>query len=103
VAHDAGHDRLNQILIRNLKKGEEAMCLSLGWLENLLIWAIVIVAAIAIVKLFLPRLLGALGEAGALVMAVLNILLWAAVAVFVIIIVFDLLGCLLGWPSLRHY
>jgi hypothetical protein len=79
------------------------MCLSLGWLENLLIWAIVIIAAIAIVKLFLPRLLGALGEAGALVMAVLNIVIWAAVAVFLIIIVFDLLGCLLGWPSLRRY
>ena len=46
------------------------MCFSLGWLEQLLIW-IVIVAA-------------------------LNIVMWAVICIFVIYICFDLISCLGG-------
>lgn len=71
-------------------------CLSLSFVENLLIWLVILGAVIAIVKLLLPNLLGQLGTPGTLVFQMLNILLWVAVAIFVIVIAFDLLSCLVG-------
>ncbi len=72
------------------------MCLSLGWIEQLLIWAIIIGAAIAIVKLVLPNFVDAW------IIAVLDIVVKAAIAIFVVIVVFELLACLVGFPMLRH-
>ncbi len=71
-------------------------CLSLNFIENVLIWLVVFGAVFAIVKLLLPLVLGQLGAAASLVFQIVNILLWVVVAVFIIIIVFDLLSCLLG-------
>lgn len=76
-------------------------CFSLGWLENLLIWLVVIGAVFALVRLILPLALGPLGTAGTMVSQALNIIIWALVAIAVIILVFDLLSCLVGVPRLR--
>lgn len=73
-------------------------CISLGWLQNLLIWLVVIGAVIALVKLLLPLAVGPLGAAGTTVARALNIVIWATVAVAVIVLVFDLLACLVGIP-----
>lgn len=74
-------------------------CLSLGWVENLLIWLVVIGAVIALVRLVLPLALGPLGTVGSTVSGALNIIIWALVAIAVIVLVFDLLSCLIGMPA----
>lgn len=76
-------------------------CLNLGWLEQLLIWLVVIAAVVAIVRLLLPIVIGPLGVAGATVTHIMNILIWAIVAIAVIVLVFDLLTCALGVPHAR--
>jgi hypothetical protein len=76
-------------------------CFTLGWLEQLLIWLVVIGAAIALVKLLIPLVVGPLGVAGATIVNALNIIIWAVVAIAVIVLVFDLLSCLVGVPRVR--
>jgi hypothetical protein len=75
------------------------MCFSLGWLQQFLIWCVIVGAVIAILQLFIPWVLaqaGALGGAMNTVLAVVRIIVWAIIVIFVIYIVFDLLSCLLG-------
>lgn len=77
-------------------------CLSLAWIQQLLIWLVVIVAIVAIIKIVVPWLTSIVG--GTLpgpVWQILQIILWAVVAIAVIIIVFDLISCILGVPRLR--
>ncbi len=69
-------------------------CFSLGYLEQLLVWLIIVGAIIAIIRLVVPWVLAQVGIP--LVGAVLNIILWAIICIFVIYIVFALLGCLGG-------
>lgn len=69
-------------------------CFSLGMIENLLIWAVVIGAFFAVVKLLLPHVLGPLGVAGGLIVQILTIILWAVILIFIIVLAFDLLSCL---------
>jgi hypothetical protein len=76
-------------------------CLSLGFIEQLLVWLIVIGAVIAIVRLLVPFALGPLGQPGSTLLAALNIIIWAIVAIAIVIIVFDLLACVIGMPRLR--
>jgi hypothetical protein len=71
-------------------------CISLGFIENILIWLVVLGAILALVNLLLPLVLGPLGGAGATIVAALRIVVWAIVCIFVIIVVFDLASCLLG-------
>jgi hypothetical protein len=72
------------------------MCFSLGWLEQLLIWLIVICAIIAVVRLLLPLAMAPFP----IVIQILNIIMYAVIAIAVVILIFDLLGCLLGFPRL---
>lgn len=72
------------------------MCFSLAWVEHILIWLVIVVAIVLVVKVFLPRLLAALGEGGNMIMAVINIILWAIVVIAAIIVGFELLSCLVG-------
>jgi branched-subunit amino acid transport protein AzlD len=76
------------------------MCFSLGWIESLLIWLVVVCAVVAVIKLLLPYAFAQLGNPGALVVQVLNIVMWAVVLIFVIYIAFDLLACLVGFPRM---
>jgi hypothetical protein len=72
-------------------------CFSLGMLEQLLIWLVIICAVIAIIKLLLiPLVLSPMGQPGAIIIQVVNIIVWVIVAIAIIYIVFDLLQCAIG-------
>ena len=72
------------------------MCFSLPWLEALLIWIVVVCAIVGILKLLLPFILTQLGVGGGIIVAAINIVIWAIIAIFVIYICFDLISCLGG-------
>lgn len=78
------------------------MCFTLEWLENLLIWIIVIGATIGVLKLLIPWVFSFLGIPVGPLPQIVNIIVFAIVAVAVIVFVFDLLGCLWGHARL-HY
>jgi hypothetical protein len=72
------------------------MCFSLLWFEQLLIYLVIICAAIAIIKLLIPFVLSQLGAGGNVIAGAINIVMWAVIAIFVIYICFGLISCLLG-------
>lgn len=72
-------------------------CFTLGYIEQLLIWLIVLGAFVACVRLLLPNILGTF-PGGALILQILNIIMWAVVLIFCVILVFDLLSCVVGTP-----
>jgi len=80
------------------------MCFTLGWLQQVLVWCVILGAIIAIIQLLVPWVLSFVGLP--IVGKVINIVLWAIVAIIVIYVVFALLGCLLGmaggFPGLPH-
>jgi hypothetical protein len=73
-------------------------CFSLQWLEQFLVYCIVVGAIIAIIRLLVPWVLDQLGIP--LIAQVINIVLWAVVAIFVIYICFALISCLVGGGGL---
>ena len=73
-------------------------CFSLLWVEQLLIWLVVIATVFALIRLVVPTFLPPLGGT---IMSALNIVLWAIVAIAVIVLIFDLLSCAVGLPRLR--
>lgn len=75
-------------------------CLSLGFLEQLIVWGIILIAIVAIIKLVVPWLLSIVGVP--VVGQIVNIILWAIVAIVVVYIIFALLGCLLGAAGSLH-
>ena len=78
------------------------MCLSLGWLENLLIWLIVIVAVVAILKIVVPLVLSQIGVAGTTILQIINIVVWAIVLIAIVIFAFEMIGCLLSLHPLSR-
>ena len=76
------------------------MCLSMGWLQSLLINLVILVAIIAIIRLFVPLLAGLIDSLaagwGSVIAQIINIVLWAIVVIFIIYLVFGLISCLLG-------
>lgn len=72
------------------------MCFSLSFLEQLLIWIVIVVAIVAILKLLVPFILTQLGVAGGIIAAAINIFVWAVVVIFVIMFCFMLIECLGG-------
>ena len=72
------------------------MCFSLAWFENLLIWLVIVVAVVAVLKIFLPWLFSQLGVGAGPLVQIVNIVIWAVVVIFVIVLVFALLACLSG-------
>lgn len=72
-------------------------CFSLAFLENLLIWAIVVLATIAVLKILVPWVLSLFGAViDARLMQIINIIVGAIIAIYIVIIVFSLLSCLWG-------
>lgn len=71
------------------------MCFSLQWLQQIFIWAIVIGAVIAIIRLLLPMVFAQFGGGGTLAQ-IINIVLWAFVAIVIVYIAFALIACLLS-------
>ncbi len=85
-----------------------AACFSLQWLEQLLIWFLIVCFIVAVIKLLVPAILSWFGgPPGAdTVMTILWWLVGLIVAIYFVILVFDLLACLsgsggLGLPRLR--
>ena len=78
------------------------MCFSLGYLAQILIWAVIFGAVIAVVRLLLPMALASLGAPGATLAAVINIVIWAVIIIFIIWICVDLVSCLGGLSFPRH-
>jgi hypothetical protein len=70
------------------------MCFSLAWLEQLVIWLIIVSAIIAVIKLVIPFLDSFTGMP--IIGRILMIILWAVVAIAFVIIIFGLLSCVLG-------
>lgn len=77
------------------------MCFSLAWLQNLLIWIVIIGAVFALVRLLLPLVLGWFGAAGSVIQQAIEIVMWAFVIIVAIYIVFGLIACLLGGGGLH--
>lgn len=78
-------------------------CFSMAALENLLIWAVLLIALILILKLVVGAVAGAIGIGiPPWVMQALKIVIGAALAILVIIVVFWLISCIAGGlPRLR--
>jgi len=76
-------------------------CFSLGWIEQLCVWLIIIIAVVSIINLLVPFLTGLIGFP--VVGQIINIVLWAFVAIMVVYIIFSLLGCLLGAGGGLHF
>lgn len=76
------------------------MCFSLGWLLSLVVWLVVLGAAVAILRLILPIVLGWLGVASDVVMRVIQIVLTAIAIIFVLYLLYDLLTCF-GFSRMR--
>lgn len=75
------------------------MCFGLPWLEQLLIWLVIICVVIALLRLLvsfvLPKL-GLAGEVAGFVVAAVRIVIWGMICIFAIVIIFELISCLLG-------
>lgn len=72
------------------------MCFSWSWIEQLLVWIVTVCAIVGILRLLLPLILNQLGAAGGVIMAVINIVIWAVIAIAVIYFCFAIIGCLGG-------
>lgn len=72
------------------------MCFSLGWIEQLLVWLVIICAIFAILKLLIPFVAAQLGAAGGVIVQVINIVLWAFIVICVIYFCFALISCLMS-------
>lgn len=83
------------------------MCFGLAWIEQVLIWIVVVCAIIALLRLLVSFVLPKLGLGGEIVSFVVRavwILIWAIVCIAAIIFIFDLIACLLpsiGLPRMR--
>ena len=77
-------------------------CFTLGWLEQVCVWLVIVAALVAIINLVVPYLTSLIGLP--IVAQIISIALWAMVAIMCIYIVFALIGCLLGsGGSLLHF
>jgi hypothetical protein len=68
-------------------------CFSLGWAEQLCVWIIIVIAIWSIIKLLLPYVTQFMP---AIVVQIIQIVLWAVVAIICVYIIFGLLSCLIG-------
>jgi hypothetical protein len=69
-------------------------CFSMSWLEQFLVWCVIVGAIIAIIRLVVPWVMSQVGIP--LLAQAINIILWAVVCIFVIYIIFALLSCVVG-------
>lgn len=69
-------------------------CFTLQWLQQFLVWCVIVGAIIAIIRLVIPWVMNQVGIP--LLAQIVNIILWAIVVIFVIYIAFALLSCLIG-------
>jgi hypothetical protein len=71
-------------------------CFSLSWIEQVLIWLVILAAVVALLRLVLPAVFSMLGVEGGLFVQAVNIVIWAIVVIAAIYFVFALISCLVG-------
>lgn len=76
-------------------------CFTLGWIEQLLVWLVIICAIVAIIRLLVPWITSMIGFP--IIGQVLNIVLWAFLAIICIYIIIGLMGCLIGMGGGLHF
>ena len=81
------------------------MCFGLEWIKDVIIWIIVICAALALFKLLIGFILPKVGLAaetlGFIVQAV-TIVFWAVICIAAVVFIFDIVMCLMpSLPRLR--
>jgi hypothetical protein len=72
------------------------MCFSLPWLEQVLVWLVIVFAIVAILRLVIPWVLSIIGAEGGIIVQILNIALWAFIAIVIIYFAFSIISCLAG-------
>lgn len=76
------------------------MCMPLAAIAQILIWAVVICAALKILSILVAFVAAKMGppitEVAGLLVQILDIIFWTALVVAVILLVFNLLACLIG-------
>lgn len=77
-------------------------CFSIEWLQQILVYCVVLMAVFAIIRLVVPWALSKFGGDFAIVGQVINIILWAIVVIIIIYIVFALLACLFSMGGGVH-
>ena len=68
-------------------------CFTLQWLEQVLIYCVILGAVYAILTLLIPL---ALGNLPPIIGQIINIILWAIICIIIIYICFALISCLLS-------
>jgi hypothetical protein len=68
-------------------------CFTLGFLEQLIVWVIIVGAIVACIKLLVPFVSSLVTP---VVGQIIMIILWAIVAIMVVYLIFGLLSCLVG-------
>jgi hypothetical protein len=68
-------------------------CFTLGFLEQLIVWLILVTAIVYAIKLLVPWLSSLVNP---IVGQIVMIILWAIVAIMVVYLIFGLLACLVG-------
>jgi len=69
-------------------------CLSAQFLQDILIWLVILGAVFAILRIVIPYALSALGTGGSVIAQILNIIMWAIIAIVVIYLAFMLIACI---------
>ncbi len=72
------------------------MCFSMEFIKQILIWAVILIAVFAIIKVVVPMVAAQLGGPGSAIVQIINIVLWAVLAIIVVIFAFEMIACLLG-------
>jgi len=68
-------------------------CFTLGFLEQLIVWLIIVGAIVACIRLLVPWIEGLVTP---IIGQIIMIILWAIVAIMVVYLIFGLLACLVG-------
>jgi len=69
-------------------------CLSLGFLQDLIVQCIIIAVVVGVLQILVPWLVSFTGWP--VLGQVINVILWGIIAILIVYIIFALLGCLVG-------
>ena len=73
------------------------MCFTLGWIEQLLIWVVIIACVVGVLRLLVPWVLGLAGVGAGPIPQIINIIVTAIIVVAAIILVLrHQLSCVVG-------
>lgn len=72
------------------------MCFTLNWFENLLIQCVWIAVVVGVLYILIPWVFGMIGWPMGPLMQILKLIVTGIIVIFVIVVVFELLGCMGG-------